>query len=279
MPLAVGNGGPSSEEIERLRLILSTYQDGTGMLVTGPRRSLPGWRDFERSVALTFDGRAVESKEIFDVLIPFDDPEYGISCKMRSTLKDTARTGRVTMELSNSSAKFATAFETAGIPAAEYRDRPAELGKIILATVSSWHHAVADTIDLERSSFLALSYNDVSGQYQLHQFSHDLPDARSLTWSFPDARGKGGILRPGKRLRAALGDATVLEFYYGSGGQLKYYPHVNEPFGRLTFSISKVSMVCPTFMMLRRRQLHIFRTNGRRHSTSRNLWMETLQST
>jgi len=228
MSLAVGDGGPSAQEVERLRLTLSTYQDGTGMLVVGARRSLPGWRDFERSVALTFDGRAVESKEIFDVLIPFDDtPEYGISCKMRSTLKETEKSGRVTMELSNSSAKFTLAFEGAGISAGEFRDRATDLGGIIIATVASWHHDQSDTIDLERSSYLALSY-DSAGRYQLHQFALDLPDPASLTWSFPEVKGKGGVLRPGKRLRGALGDATVLEFYYGSGGQLKYYPHIDE---------------------------------------------------
>lgn len=61
---------PTSGQVEKLRLILSTYQDGTGQLVYEPNTSLPGWRDFERSVALAFDGVAQESKAIFDVLVP-----------------------------------------------------------------------------------------------------------------------------------------------------------------------------------------------------------------
>jgi hypothetical protein len=49
----------------------------------------PGWRDFERSVAAAFNGRAQESKAIFDVLLP--DPlrkgiYFGLSCKMRDEL-------------------------------------------------------------------------------------------------------------------------------------------------------------------------------------------------
>lgn len=72
-------------EVKKLRLILSTYQDGTGILVK-EGRTLPGWRDFERAVALAFGGEAQESKAIFDVLLSRTDrPEvkYGLSCKMR----------------------------------------------------------------------------------------------------------------------------------------------------------------------------------------------------
>ncbi len=45
-----------------MRLILSTYQDGTGMLKNKKNpmkvKTLPGWRDFERAVAIAFDGEA-----------------------------------------------------------------------------------------------------------------------------------------------------------------------------------------------------------------------------
>ncbi len=40
---------PTDKEIEKFRLILSTYQDGSGMLKRKDR-TLPGWRDFERSI-------------------------------------------------------------------------------------------------------------------------------------------------------------------------------------------------------------------------------------
>src|SRR5947209_2653932 len=100
---------PTAQEFERLRLLLSTYQDGTGMLVLADGTNLPGWRDFERSVALAFGGQAQESKAVFDVILPLDGSAslyYGLSCKMRETLADTRRTGKVTIELSNAARKF-----------------------------------------------------------------------------------------------------------------------------------------------------------------------------
>jgi hypothetical protein len=109
MPIAFVDRPPTSQEIEKLRLVLSTYQDGTGQLVFNNNVSLPGWRDFERSIALVFDGQAQESKAIFDVLLPDlarSTVYYGLSCKMRETLRYVERTGRVTIEVSNSAGKF-----------------------------------------------------------------------------------------------------------------------------------------------------------------------------
>ncbi|GAB4581367.1 MAG: hypothetical protein Fur0022_41140 [Anaerolineales bacterium] len=60
----------NSSQVEKIRLILSTYQDGTGQLTVQSGRTLPGWRDFERAVALSVKGIAQENKAIFDVLIP-----------------------------------------------------------------------------------------------------------------------------------------------------------------------------------------------------------------
>ena len=109
MSIAFAERPPTNHEVERFRLILSTYQDGTGMLATGHGRTLPGWRDFERSVALAFNGHASESKDIFDVRLPDQNiagVSYGISCKMRRELNRIDKDGRVTIELSNSAKKF-----------------------------------------------------------------------------------------------------------------------------------------------------------------------------
>lgn len=100
---------PTKSQVEKLRLVLSTYQDGTGQLIFESDKSLPGWRDFERSVAFVFSGIAQESKAIFDVLVPIlpeTETYYGISCKMRETLQTINKTGRVTVEVSNSAGKF-----------------------------------------------------------------------------------------------------------------------------------------------------------------------------
>ena len=99
----------TKSQVEKLRLVLSTYQDETGQLIFESDKSLPGWRDFERSVAFVFGGIAQENKAIFDVIVPLL-PEseicYGISCKMRETLQIINKTGRVTVEVSNSAGKF-----------------------------------------------------------------------------------------------------------------------------------------------------------------------------
>lgn len=102
MKIAFVDRDPTPDEIEKFRLALSTYQDGSGQLVQKGGRILPGWRDFERVFAVCFGGKAQENKYVFDVLIP--DPRqagiyYGISCKMRRTLDDTYKSGRVTLEL------------------------------------------------------------------------------------------------------------------------------------------------------------------------------------
>jgi hypothetical protein len=55
--------------VEKFRLVLSTYQDGSGQLVSRYGNTLPGWRDFERAVAVTFSWKAQENKFIFDMLL------------------------------------------------------------------------------------------------------------------------------------------------------------------------------------------------------------------
>src|SRR5579859_6855404 len=60
---------PTPREFEKFRLLLSTFQDGSGMLAIRGGKTLPGWRDFERAVAAAFEGENQENKFIFDVLI------------------------------------------------------------------------------------------------------------------------------------------------------------------------------------------------------------------
>jgi hypothetical protein len=133
-------GIPTNSQIEKLRLILSTYQDGMGQLVFEPEKSLPDWRDFERAVALAFDGVAQESKAIFDVLVPiakYARTNFGISCKMRETLRTVERTGRVTVEVSNSAGKFWDGLRARGLD--DYNTNPDVAGKILLGLVEGWH--------------------------------------------------------------------------------------------------------------------------------------------
>lgn len=221
---------PTAKEVERLRLILSTFQDGTGMLQVNDNRTLPGWRDFERSTALAFHGEAQESKAIFDVLLQDERKDkvfYGLSCKMRSELNRIGRDGRVTIEVSNSAGQFWSGLQARGLNQTNYKDRPNEVGASLIETVNEWHNIVSlergGQIDVHRSYYLILSWNK-TGNYQLHQFALTLPDAEELTWSFP-LLGRGAEPEEfGRRLTGNDGQGNLFEWYGESGGQLKYYP-------------------------------------------------------
>lgn len=221
---------PTYEHMEKLRLILSTYQDGTGMIAAPGGMTLPGWRDFERAVAAVFGGVAQESKYVFDVVVPdaeYPGLKYGISCKMRRELdRVLRRDGRVTMELSNSANMFWRYLLRQGIDEANYREKPGEVGAALIELVSSWHEVESitgrGTIYLNRSFYLVLSWSQ-KGQYQVHQFALSLPDPQQLHWFFPTKTTRQGE-QPADRLCGADEAGVVFEWYGKSGGQLKYYP-------------------------------------------------------
>lgn len=252
MPQALVNRAPTECEVERLRLILSTYQDGTGMLQVENSMTLPGWRDFERAVALAFNGEAQESKAIFDVLLSSEDRsnvKYGLSCKMRRELNKIERTGRVSLELSNSAGQFWDYLRTKGIDQSNYRDKPLEVGISLIEVVESWHHAVSiergGFIDLSKSYYLVLSWNQAR-YYQLHQFSLTMPNPTKLNWYFPTKKGGD----TGRRITGDDDSGALFEWYGESGGQLKYYPLAStaiwaseifqlEPLGDIEYGILK----------------------------------------
>ncbi len=215
---------PTKNEVERLRLVLSTYQDGSGQISLVGRQTLPGWRDFERSVALVFGGIAQESKAIFDVLLP--DPQkdgtyYGISCKMRRTLLAVRRTKCVTIEVSNSSAKFWDALGKAGLNQQTYGTNPPLVGKTLIHLVGQWHRAASapdnGNVDTARSFYLVLQWEERSLNYRLFRFPLDLVEPDALQWTLE-----------GKRIVGRDGRVIVCEWYGAAGGQLKYYPRVEQ---------------------------------------------------
>ena len=229
MSLAFVDRNPTPQEVERLRLILSTYQDGTGMLAAKNNRTLPGWRDFERATALAFYSQGSENKAVFDVL-QADEVEpaikYGLSCKMRKELNRIKRDGKVTVELSNSAGQFWDQLALKGINPSNYRDRPQEAGITLVELVNRWHLAVGTdgggSVNLAKSCYLVLSWNN-AGLYQLHQFSLALPDPKELRWHCPAKKAKG-VAQPSRRINGSDEIGTLFEWYGESGGQLKYYP-------------------------------------------------------
>jgi hypothetical protein len=227
-----------SQAVERIRLILSTYQDGTGMLESG-EATIPGWRDFERATAIALRGIAQESKAIYDVKVPLGDGTFfGVSCKMRKELRKVRNQGRASLEISNSSKKFWSALNKNGITVDNYKSvDPATVGKILCELIEKWHEEVSaingGDIHLSQSFFLSLSWDQKDKKYQLHQFNTALPKPESLSWSFPTNKGQ-----PGKRVSAALDNEVVIEWYGESGGQFKYYPKISEMlWGSAEFSL------------------------------------------
>ncbi len=131
---------PSLTEIEKFRLVLSTYQDGSGMLAR-QGFTLPGWRDFERTVAAVFGGATLENKWIYAVLIEREKGKapIGISCKMRGRLRDAQRKNYVTIELSNASGEFWDSIKDRGITQESYNEYPDQIGFILINIVEGWH--------------------------------------------------------------------------------------------------------------------------------------------
>lgn len=230
-----GSVHPTLEQVEKLRLILSTYQDGTGMLMKDGR-NLPGWRDFERAVAATFDGQAQESKHVFDVIVPpqNDESRFGISCKMRGELSKSIdrvnragqfQKGRVSMEMSNAAKYFWDTIRKSGVDESNFRDNPREAGIALINLVKGWHNAASrEGINLSKSYYFVLEWDGKGHNYQLFQYSLELPDPETLTWYFPVNIGKDGKEKQAMHLSADGSLGTIFEWYSGSGGQLKYYP-------------------------------------------------------
>lgn len=224
---------PTEAEFTRLRLILSAFQDGTGMLACKDGSTLPGWRDFERAAALAFGGIPSENKDVIDVRLP--DParqgvSFGLSCKMRRELNRVNRQGRVTIELSNAARAFWDRLGNVGISTANYQGYAPQVGNTLINLVSEWHSSVnvefGGNVDLTGSCYLTLMW-DQNGDYQLHQFPIYLPDPASIVWYYPLVRRRG-VLQAGNAVCGHDDGGRLFEWYGQSGGQRKYYPKMSD---------------------------------------------------
>lgn len=182
---------------------------------------MPGWRDFERTIAIGLNGIALESKYIYDVLLRNPEEEdrfFGVSCKMRGMLSQVDRDGRVTIELSNASGEFWDVLKPLSIDQQNYQNFARIVGKTIVECVEGWHYREGiengGKIETQRSIFLVLQYHPKKKIYQLFQFPILLPDPNTIEWRVE-----------GRRLFGIQNNVIIMEWYGFSGGQLKYYPH------------------------------------------------------
>ncbi len=218
----------STEHVEKIRLLMSTYQDGTGQLLITGGNTLPNWRDFERSVATAFKGQAFENKGFLDVKIDGQEIDelgkIGISCKMREALAVFDSKETITLELSNANEKFWTELRKNKIENIRFiRLVPEKAGKLIVDLYESWKHEAATKVgvDIEKSFYLTCLYNLKKGNYQLFALPFLLPDPATLEWTvreYKDGNENQGTLIAKKNKK------LIIEWYCISGGQLKYYP-------------------------------------------------------
>lgn len=237
MAVAFINRAPTNQEIERWRLIMSTFNDGSGQERDADGGTRLGWRDIERVAAVMLFGEGGENKQIFDVLVSDPaqpDKYYGISVKSKELSKRSIEylsgDGRIYMELCNSPAKLWDPLKLQGITEADFTaGRHAEqIGKQVLATVESWDSNFAQefnavnpgkTFSLSESIYLTVSYNKAKSVrqrvYQIHSFQLHFPT--NIQWKYSSARCLRGY-DPDHPTEA------LFDWYGLSGGQLKYYP-------------------------------------------------------
>jgi hypothetical protein len=237
---------PTAQEVEKLRLLLSTYQDGSGGIKVDRRKnprilSLPNYRDFERCVAIAFGGEATESKRVFDVILKDENGiEYGISCKMkgddawRKLGQNYNNHGYIHMELANASGDFRSALMKQNITLDNYTERnnPQIAGRAVINLVKVWHRreslANGGSVNLRKSYFLAMVYETSSTQCSLFQLPLILPNPRALTWYCPTKMFRGEEVSC-KRIQGDLSGIKIFDYYATSGGQLKYYYPLSWP--------------------------------------------------
>lgn len=233
------------DEVERLRLYMSTFTDGSGYERNDDGTTRPGWRDIERVVAEFFHGNAPEGKGIFDVIVPSNPwcgACYGISVKSKgfslNKFNQLSHAGRAYMELCNSPAKLWKPLKLIGIYEDDFSNQryADEIGSSILETIESWYmYSGIPNIDISNSVHLTVSYHKPSLTYQIHTFALSFP--KRIIWRYNDGRSLRGY-------DSDYPDEVLFDFYALSGGQVKYYPKVsNALYCSRPFSLERTRMV------------------------------------
>lgn len=236
---------PTPQEVEKLRLLLSTYQDGSGGTKVDRKNpnilSFPDSRDFERCIALTFNGEAPEGKRVFDVIFKDENGvEYGISCKMKGDdawkklIPAPGNQPYIHMELSNASGDFRDALIRQNINLDNYTHgtNPYPAGRAVVNLVKIWHRRESlvngGSANLLKSYFLAMVYEIKSTKCSIFQMPLYLPNPRALTWYCPTKISRGQEV-PCKRIQGDINGIKIFDYYGTSGGQLKYYYPLSWP--------------------------------------------------
>ncbi|MFI5493525.1 hypothetical protein [Actinoplanes sp. NPDC051859] len=213
----------NAAEVERLRLALSTFRDGSGQYLGKLGLFMPDFLDFERATAMVCGGTTGENKGVFDVAVPTPDGlPIGVSCKMASV--QPARLKSSFMELSNSKKKFDDEFARQGII---WQSQPKLAGPAIVKLVESWHSSLRHLYDLAGSRYFVLSHDARWENFQLLCFPLNLSIAdpfNEVEWCNEGSDKNGGPSTVAGYVNENGRSHRLWQLYQNSGGQLKYYP-------------------------------------------------------
>lgn len=205
-----------ADELEALRLVLSSFRDGSGQnVLKSDGRVMPGFRDYERALAAVLHASTPENKGVFDVVVPDEPQPFGISCKMSRTQPAPKQSSF--MELSNSAAAFRNHLLNLQI---NWATEPTLAGPALIDLVESWYLLLGSEIDMAGSKFAVLAHNAKWTRFQLLCFPLNLKLANpkgEVDWLTEGAALNGYIDDQGRRHR-------LWQVYMNSGGQMKYYP-------------------------------------------------------
>lgn len=217
IPLPFRDRPLDDDEFEALRLVLSTYRDGSGQNQT-VAGSMPGFRDFERGLASIIGGVAAENKGVFDIIRQASTgPDFGVSCKMARFAPPAMEAAFV--ELTNAAAAFRNHLLQRQI---NWATEPQLAGPEIIRLVTSWHEedAVTHGLSLEASRYAVLSRSSDWQEFQLSAYPLDLYGFNpigEIEWESTMRRLDGYVDFDGRRHR-------LWQWYPNSGGQLKWWP-------------------------------------------------------
>jgi hypothetical protein len=215
-------------EVERMRLLLSTFRDGSGQSVRAADGYMPDYLDFERVTAYVCGGTTNESKNVFDVSVPGGAGRrpFGVSCKMAG-LPSRARPSWF-IEMSNSSKAFHDAIKNAGV---HWTQQPELAGPIVVDVIEGLHDEQRGTLDVDASKYLLLAHDTRWQDWELAIFDLNLQICNTRTeveWEAWAGRAQVRRGDPANRIVGfiELDDRrhALWEFYGNAGGQLKYYP-------------------------------------------------------
>lgn len=247
-------------EQERIRLGLSTYQDGTGR-ATINGHSFPDWKDFEVSVREALEaGPPVNADDALDAITR----DYGLQLKFYKQLDEMRQGGVARVEEFSTGKPFWEMLKAEGITRENYRQHPQEVGRTLMAYRQSLYEEAArinaggnlrkEDGSLERylanSSIILGLYNE-QGEYQLYQYPIERADA-NLQWVFSTRQNsealhgldsRGNVVSEFKIFDWNPGGGSFHQYFYRQDAQAHVYePQTLEPYtGRQAPLIERVN--------------------------------------